>query len=140
MNSIGFPGPRAEHDDRDCRRRLRRANRPADRQSVDTRQHHIQDHEIRRLLAHTGRHILARRDDLGDVPRLFQVHADEVRDIAVVFDDQNPAHARPILIPNPESLIPVSVAVLLHRFYIPATSRKPDGRTVDKCVRHDRSS
>ena len=91
-DAIGFFAARRQHDDRDRRGRRIGAQRLADPQAVQPRQHQIEDDEIDRLAPQPRQHVAARRRRLDRVPRACQVMRDQLGDVGVVFDDENAGH------------------------------------------------
>ena len=65
------------------------ADRPADFEAVDLRQHQVEDEQIGRARGDGRQRVAARREHLRREARLVQVARDEIGDVAVVFDDQH---------------------------------------------------
>src|SRR5439155_17903405 len=75
-----------------------RADGPADLEAVDVRQHAIESQEIRRSRPDRRQRVAARRHDVGGEAGFLEIARDELRDVLVVFDDENPGrHAAFIL-------------------------------------------
>ena len=89
-DALGFVGARGQHDDRNRRRLLVGAQQPADFESVDVRQHHIQHDQIRRFGC--GPSSSASRPDETRVvvyPALSRYRRHQFRDVGIVLDDQD---------------------------------------------------
>ena len=64
-------------------------------ESVDARQHHVEHDEIDRVFGGSNavQRLLAGVDDLGVVTFGFEIEAEPVGQVELVFDDENSAHA-----------------------------------------------
>ena len=72
------------------------ADRAADFEAVDLRQHQVEDHQIGWLGRNRGQRVAARRDPLGREPGFGEVMGDELCDVRIVLDDEDARrHARP---------------------------------------------
>jgi len=88
-DALGLFRPGGEHDDRDRGGLLVRANGTADFQAVDLRQHQVQDHQIGRSFSDRDKGVASGRDEIHGEAGLLEIAADELGDIAVVFDDED---------------------------------------------------
>ena len=88
-DAIGLFSPCRHHDDRDGSRRRIGAKRTAHFQPAHARQHDVEDHEIERLLARAGECLVARGDGVSRPAGSFDVVSNEIRDVAVVFGDED---------------------------------------------------
>ncbi len=93
-HAIGFLGPRRHDDDGEGGGRRVRTQGPADFEAMHAGQHQVEDEEVRAPLSDARQRVGADGHRLGRVAGLDQVVADQFRDVAVVFDDEDVAHNR----------------------------------------------
>ena len=91
-DAVGFLAPRGQHQDRQAIERLIAADFLADFEARKLRQHQVEQQNVRRRFAHLrqARGAVGRRGDLESFA--LEVVADQLDDIAVVFDQQNSFH------------------------------------------------
>ena len=68
------------------------AHRVADLQAVEARQHEVEDDQIDRLAAQPRQHVATGRQALHRVAGAGQVVGNQLGDVEIVLDDQNPWH------------------------------------------------
>ncbi len=67
-----------------------RADRAAQLQAVESRQHQVEHDQVGRLAFDLRHHLAARRDDGRQKAGLFQVMLEQAPDVGIVFGDEDP--------------------------------------------------
>ena len=88
-DAIRFLGARRQHDDRHSGGGLVCAQRLADIEAAHSRQHDVENDDVHRMVADVGERLVAGRRHVRRPAGFLQVMRDEVRDIAIVFGNEN---------------------------------------------------
>ena len=88
-DAIGFLRARREHDDGNGVRFRVGADRAADFEAVDLRQHQVEDEQVGWMGGDGRQRVAARRNHLRREACLAQIARDEISDIPVVFHDEH---------------------------------------------------
>ena len=88
-DAVRFFGARGQHDDGHAGGGLVGAQRLADIEAAHARQHDVEDDDVDRMVADVGERLVAGRRDVRRPAGLLQVVGDELRDIAIVFGNED---------------------------------------------------
>ena len=88
-DALGLFGARREHDDWQRRRWLARAQHAAHFQTVDLRQHQVEDEQIRGTRSYGLQRLAPGPDELGREAGFVEIARDELGDVGVVLDDED---------------------------------------------------
>ncbi len=86
---VAFFAAGGEHQDRHILVRALAAHRAADRNAVDTRQHQVEDDQIKRLGGGAHQRLLPVGNRLDLETFEAEVELDQLADVGFVFDDQD---------------------------------------------------
>ena len=88
-DAVGLFGAGGQHDDRQGGRGRIGAERTADLEAVEAREHQIEQQEIRLAAPQRRQHVGAARNLIHRKARAREAAGEEHRDIGVVFDDEH---------------------------------------------------